>query len=184
MPRRDSRVPDVRVRDRNGAPVRSDGKYVLYWMIAARRARWNFALDRAIELARELDRPLIVLEALRAGYRWASDRLHRFVLDGMADNARAFGGTGVLYHPYVETEPGAGEGLLEALAADACAVVTDDYPAFFLPRMVAAAAERLPVRLEVVDSNGLLPMRATDTVFSRAFDFRRFLQREDRKSVV
>jgi deoxyribodipyrimidine photo-lyase len=173
-----STVPAIRLRDLNCKEVRANGDYVLYWMVAARRARWNFALDRAVELARELDRPLIVLEALRVGYRWASDRIHRFVLDGMADNARAFDGTGVLYHPYVETEAGAGDGLLEKLAADACAVVTDDYPAFFLPRMIAAAATRLSVRLEAVDSNGLLPMRATEKVFARAHDFRRFLQRE------
>ncbi len=173
-----SRVPAIRVRPLNAAPVRADGSYVLYWMIAARRTRWNFALDHAVELARELDRPLIVLEALRVSYRWASARFHRFVIDGMADNAKAFEGTGVLYHPYVEPEAGAGEGLLERLARDACAVVTDDYPAFFLPRMIAAAGEKLPVRLEAVDSNGILPMRATDKVFARAYDFRRYLQRE------
>ena len=173
-----SKVPAVRVRALSEAPVRADGSYVLYWMIAARRTRWNFALDHAVELARELDRPLIVLEALRVGYRWASDRFHSFVIDGMADNAAAFEGTGVLYHPYVEPAPGAGAGLLERLAADACVVVTDDYPAFFLPRMTAAAAQRLPVRLEAVDSNGILPMHATERVFARAYDFRRFLQRE------
>ncbi len=173
-----SRVPEIRMRDLNGAPVRTDGKYVLYWMTATRRAHWNFALDRAVELARDLDRPLIVLEGLRAGYRWASDRIHRFVLDGMAENVRAFEGTGALYYPYVEPAPGAGRGLVERLAADACMVVTDDYPAFFLTRMTTAVAERLQVRLEAVDSNGLLPMRAASKVFARAFDFRRFLQRE------
>jgi deoxyribodipyrimidine photo-lyase len=173
-----SSVPEVRVRELNAAPLRTDGSYVLYWMIAARRARWNFALDRAVELAREFDRPLIVLEALRVGYPWASDRFHRFVIDGMAENVNAFDGTGVLYHPYVEPVPGAGDGLLEKLAADACVVVTDDYPDFFLPRMTAAAARKLPVQLEAVDSNGILPLRATEQVFARAFDFRRFLQRE------
>lgn len=175
---RSSGVPGIRLRALNRKEVRTDGEYVLYWMIAARRAHWNFALDRAVELARGLDRPLVVLEALRAGYRWASDRLHRFVIDGMADNTRAFAGTGVLYYPYVEPEAGAGKGLLETLGSDACAVVTDDYPAFFLPRMTAAAAKKLSVRLEAVDSNGLLPLRATENAFARAHDFRRFLQRE------
>jgi deoxyribodipyrimidine photo-lyase len=174
----DTPVPAIRIRDLNGERVDERGTHVLYWMIAARRARWNFALDRAVELARELDRPLIVLEALRVGYPWASDRLHRFVLDGMADNARAFERSGALYHPYVEPEEGAGKGLLEHLSAGACAVVTDDFPAFFLPRMLAAAAGALRVRLEAVDSNGLLPLRATEQAFVRAFDFRRFLQRE------
>ncbi len=178
-------VPALRIRHLNGAPIRPEGEYVLYWMIAARRPRSNYALDRAVELARRLGKPLVVLEALRVGYPWASDRIHRFVLDGMADNRRAFEGTGVLYHPYVEAAPGDGKGLLEALAGPACAVVTDDFPAFFLPRMVEAAATKLqalapPVGLEAVDSNGILPMRATDRVFARAYDFRRFLQREVR----
>ena len=156
--------------------VREDGSFVLYWMIAARRARWNFALQRAVEHAVRLGKPLVVLEALRAGYRWASERLHAFVIEGMADNARAFAATPVTYLPYVEPEPGAGKGMLEALAARACVVVTDDAPVFFLPRMVAAAAARLPVLLEAVDGNGLLPLRATEAVFPTAFAFRRFLQ--------
>src|SRR5207237_804338 len=83
-------VPSSRVRRVNDAPIRGDGEYVLYWMIAARRTRWSHGLDRAVEHARALGVPLLVLEALRVGYPWASDRLHRFVLDGMVDNAARF----------------------------------------------------------------------------------------------
>ncbi len=170
-------VPEVRVRAANDRDVRADGEFVLYWMIAARRRLANDPRPRAVELGRELGKPVLVVEGLRAGYRWASDRLHAFVLQGMADNRAAFADAGVTYHAYVEPEPGAGAGMIEALAARACAVVTDDFPCFFLPRMVAAAAGRTPVRLEAVDGNGLLPMRVTDRVFGRAFDFRRFLQK-------
>jgi deoxyribodipyrimidine photo-lyase len=172
------RVPALRLRDVNGEPVRADGEWILYWMIAARRTRHSFALERALALARELDRPLVVLEALRCDHPWASARLHAFALAGMADNARAFATGGVLYHPYVEPAPGAGRGLLEALAARACCVVTDEFPAFFLPAMVQAAGAKLAVRLEAVDGNGLLPLRATQRVFHTAFSFRAFLQRE------
>jgi deoxyribodipyrimidine photo-lyase len=170
-------VPEIRIRTLNEAPVRPDGDYVLYWMIAFRRLGWNFALERAAERARELGRPLVILEALRCGYPWASDRFHRFVLDGMADHARRLSRSRVLYHPYVEPEPGAGKGLLEALAAKACVVVTDDFPTFFLPRMLRAAGERLRVRLEAIDSNGLYPVRAAERVFVTAYDFRRTLQK-------
>ncbi len=172
-----SSVPPLRVVACNQAPVRDDGDYVLYWMISARRTGWNFGLERAADWARALGKPLLVLEALRCDYPWASDRLHRFVLQGMADNARRLERTRAAYYPYVERKPGEGRGLLEALAGRAAAVVTDDFPCFFLPRMVDAAAERLAVRLEKVDSNGLLPLRATDRVFLRAVDFRRFLQK-------
>jgi deoxyribodipyrimidine photo-lyase len=171
-------VPEQRVRDVNPAPLRPGGRHVLYWMIASRRARHSFALDRAASRARDLGRPLLVLEALRCDYPWASDRLHRFVLEGMADNARTFSAAGVRYHPYVEPAKGAGRGLLQALAADACLVVTDEYPCFFLPRAVEAAGRRLSVRLESVDSSGLLPMRAAPRVFPTAHAFRRFLHRE------
>jgi deoxyribodipyrimidine photo-lyase len=172
-----SRVPPIRIRDANDAPVREGRAWVLYWMIASRRAGFNFGLQRAVEHARALGKPIVILEALRVGYPWASDRLHRFVLDGMADNHARFATRPALHHPYVEPTPGAGRGLLEALAARACVVVTDDSPAFFLPRMVAAAATRLDVRLEAVDGNGLLPLGATDHPHPTAYAFRRHLQK-------
>lgn len=173
-----ARVPGDRLRAANDAPVRPEAAYVLYWMTAFRRADRNFALQRAVERARSLGRPLVVLEPLRLGYRWASRRPHAFVVEGMADHRRRLVPSRVLYYPYVEREPGAGSGLLEALAADACVVVGDDHPGFFLPRMTRAAAERLDVRLELVDANGLLPLRSAGRAFSRAHDFRRFLHRE------
>jgi len=169
-------VPAIRIQARNDAPVNTGGDFVLYWMTGFRRTTWSFSLQRAVEWAEELKKPLVVLEALRCDYRWASDRLHRCVLDGMADNARRLNGTGVLYYPYVEPAPRAGKGLLAALAGQSSLVVTDDFPAFFLPNAVAAAARQLPVRLEEVDSNGLVPLRAADRVFSTAHSFRRFLQ--------
>lgn len=169
-------VPAVRVRAANRAGIAPEGDFVLYWMTAARRVRSNFALQHAVAHALALGRPLVVFEALRCGYPWASDRLHRFILEGMADNARAFAERGVPYLPYVEPAAGDGKGLLEALAARACLVVTDEYPCFFLPRMVEAAAGRVPVRLETVDSNGLLPLAATEAAYPTAYAFRRFLQ--------
>lgn len=158
--------------------MRGDGSFVLYWMTSARRVEWNFALDRAIAHAEELGRPLVILEALRVGYRWASDRIHRFVLEGMADNAARLRVAPVTYYPYVEPQVDAGKGLLRALASHACVVVTDDFPCFMIPAMTAAAASQLDVRMEAVDSNGLWPMRSGDRLFPSAHTFRRHLQKE------
>lgn len=172
-------VDEVRVRALNDAEIR-EGDYVLYWMTAARRPHHSHALDHAIARARERDLPLLVFEPLRAGYPHASKRIHSFVIDGMRDNAAAFDEAGVAYLAYVEPEPGAGKGLLLALAECAALVVGDDYPVFFLPRMLEAAAEALEdagVPLEVVDGNGLLPMWHADRTFLRAVDFRRHVQK-------
>ncbi len=154
-------VPAVRIRTIHDRPPRPEARYVLYWMIAARRTSWNFALDRAVQWARDLEQPLVVLEALECDYPWASDRLHRFVIDGMRDNAASFARSGVTYYPYVEPEPGAGRGLLATLASDASVVVTDDSPVFFLPSIVRAASRHIETRFEAVDGCGILPMQCT-----------------------
>jgi deoxyribodipyrimidine photo-lyase len=147
-------------------------------MTAYRRPGWNFALERAARWAEKLGKPLVVLEALRVDYPWASERLHRFILEGMRDNSRAFAGKPVLYYPYVEPRKDAGKGLVAALAREASVVVTDDYPAFMVPHMAEAAMKQVGCRFELVDSNGLLPMRVAPRAFGRAVDFRRFLQKE------
>ena len=171
-----STVPALRIKTINEEPERPERDYVLYWMTAYRRTMYNFALQRAVDRATGLRKPLIVLEALRADYPWASDRFHRFILSGMADNAEAFALSNVAYYPYVEPERGAGKGLLSALAVHACVVVTDDFPAFFLPHATNAAARQLDVRLEAVDSNGIHALRAPGKAFVTAHAFRRWLQ--------
>jgi deoxyribodipyrimidine photo-lyase len=172
------RVAEARIRRLNEAAPRADARWVLYWMTAFRRHHDNFALDRALEWCADLGLPLLILEPLRCGHRWASDRIHAFVTDGMAERAEALRDAPVRYIPYVEPHDGAGRGLLAALARDAAVVVTDDWPCFFLPRAQAAAARALDCPLEAVDANGLLPLAAAPQAFARAVDLRRFLQRE------
>ncbi|QGJ68508.1 Deoxyribodipyrimidine photo-lyase type II [Planctomycetales bacterium 10988] len=170
--------PELRLTDVNVAPINQDGDFVLYWMIAFRRTKWNYSLQRAVDWAKELKKPLVILEALRCNYRWASDRIHRFVMQGMAVNQEELQDKPCLYYPYIEPEQLAGKGLVEKLSEKACVVVTDDFPCFFLPTMVRLVGRRIDVRMEKIDSNGLLPLRATDRVFTKAHSFRRHLQKE------
>ena len=171
-------APAARVRLLNEAEVQPKRRYVLYWMTSFRRTRYNFALQHALARAQELGLPLLVWEPLRAGYDHASVRHHTFVIEGMQDNARACAEAGVAYLPWVEPKPGAGAGLLKHLANDAALVVTDDWPGFFVPKMLASAAKQLSVRLEAVDSTGLMPLSLVPKAFARAMDFRRYLQKE------
>ena len=170
-------VPDIRVSVINEAEVNPQGKYVLYWMVAQRRTTWNFGLQRALEWSQRLEKPLLIFEPLRIGYQWASDRFHHFVIKGMKDNLTSCNDSKVSYYPYVEPELGAGKGLLAALSASACIIVTDEYPCYFIPRMVQTAAKHATVMMEQVDSNGLLPLRASGRVFTTAASFRRHLQK-------
>jgi deoxyribodipyrimidine photo-lyase len=170
-------VPATRIRVLRDEVARPERDYVLYWATCARRTRWSFALQHAARLSQELGRPLLVLEALRVGYEHASDRLHAFILQGMQENVARADAAGVTWLPYVEPEAAHGRGLLSALAARACVVITDEPTTFFLPRMLRAAAARIDARLEVVDGAGVLPRVATDRAFPTAHSFRRHLQR-------
>lgn len=147
-------------------------------MIAARRIRWNFALQHAVNLCSDLQAPLLILEALDTDYPWANDRLHRFVLDGMAATAVSCRRSPAEYYPFVERTRGAGAGLVAELSRHACAVVTDHFPAFLIPGVTQAAARQSAVRVEAVDSNGLIPLSAHGRAFTMARSFRAFLQRE------
>jgi deoxyribodipyrimidine photo-lyase len=147
-------------------------------MIAARRTHYNFALQYAVDRAAALGLPLLIFEPLRFDYPWASSRFHRFVIRGMRDNQRALERTSATYYPYVEPRKGASKGLLTALSKRAALIVSDDSPIPFLSQMLRKVAQRLPVRLEVVDGNGIYPIHATTRVFTTAASFRRHLQKE------
>ena len=170
-------IPSIRHSHANHHDVRPNGDYVLYWMIAFRRTRHNFALQHAVDRAKQFNKPLLIFEPLRIRYQWASDRMHRFVIEGMRDNAATLARKKVTYFPYVEPKAGVAAGLLNALAKKACTVVTDEYPCFFLPRMIDAVKDRLPARLELVDSNGVMPLRRPERTFTVAHSYRRWMQK-------
>lgn len=172
-----NRVAKIRIRQSNNQPVAPDGQYVLYWMTAFRRPYYNFALQRAVEQATLLRKPLLIFEALLCDSPYASNRLHHFALNGIADNAESFSSRPVSYYPFVETQKGQAQSLLKELSASACLVVSDDHPSTYLKEVLQTAARTIAVHMEAVDSNGLLPLLAADKDYPTAYAFRRFLQK-------
>ncbi len=171
-------IPKIRLSDANQEPIRGEGEFVLYWMIANRRLRWNFALEHAIDQAKKLSKPLLIFEPLRLRYSWANERLHRFVIQGMRDHAETLRGHPVGYYPYVEPVAGAGSPLLRMLAQRACLVVSDEYPCFFLPTMIEAVKGALGVRLQLVESSTVMPLRQADRTFTVAHSYRRWMHKQ------
>lgn len=167
----------TRLFELNDRPIRPEGSYVLYWMTSARRPKYNFALEHAIEQANILGKGLIVFEGLRMDYRWASDRMHQFVLDGMKDNSQYFQDTTVTYIPCIETPTAPIKEIFWALVEQSCLVVTDLFPAFFLSKMQRLAAERASIKFEQVDGNGVYPLREAGRIFTTAASFRRHIQK-------
>ena len=57
----------------------SSSSYVVYWVIAFKRTKYNFALQRAVEWANKLSQPLVILEPLILDYPMSSLRFHKFM---------------------------------------------------------------------------------------------------------
>jgi deoxyribodipyrimidine photo-lyase len=162
----------------NRGVLNAGGDFVCYWMSAARRLRFNFALQRAAIHARSLGKPLLILEDLRCDNEWDSDRHHAFVLQGMAQHAATLKGSAIRYYPFVAPGHGGAEGMLATVARRACVIVADEFPCLSHPAMLRSETRALPVLVEAVDGNGLLPLFAAQQAYPTAYAFRRFLQRE------
>ena len=154
-----------------------DSKYVVYWMIAFKRVGYNFALQRAVEWANQLSRPLLILEPLILDYPMSSIRLHKFTLEGMKEVDEMVSSTNAYYYPFVEQSARESEGLLTEVSKNASVVITDDYPTYFVPQMTAKASGEISTRYELVDSNGIVPIRLSEKEYVRAHDFRRYLHK-------
>ncbi len=149
---------DPRLRRLNGRPVQARGEFVLYWMQVFRRADDNAALAYAIARANELGVPCVVYEGLRPDYPHASDRIHRFVIEGARDTAARLAARGVAHVFFLPRTPAAARGVVAELASRASLVVSDDFPSFVIPRHNASVAARAPCAFVVVDDCAVVPM--------------------------
>ena len=76
-------IPSTCIRILNDAEPRSDARYVLYWMQQSQRARFNPALEYALDEANARDLPVLVCFGLMDGYPEANARHYTFMLEGL-----------------------------------------------------------------------------------------------------
>ncbi len=85
-----AQVPYSRVTTlKDITPDVNSSKFVIYWCIAFKRIKYNFALQRAVEWANKLSQPLVILEPLILDYPMSSIRFHKFMMDGMMEVSEA-----------------------------------------------------------------------------------------------
>ena len=148
-----------RVTQLNESKANTKGRYVLYWMQMFKRASHNYALNFAIQMANERQLPLVVYEGLKFYYPWASDRIHTFILEGVAEKQAEFSERGIRYIFYLQRNERDPRNTVAKLAREAALLVTDDYPCFIIPEHNGRIA-RLKLPVYAVDANGMVPMSA------------------------
>ncbi len=151
------RDDDPRVRAWNDRPARR-GDYVVYWCQAARRAVDNPALELAVARANELDLPVVVYEALRPDYPFASDRFHAFSLACARDSALALEGRGIAHGFFLPRTATEARGVAAKVFARAALVVSDEHPSFVFPTQNARAAARCACAYLTVDDLAIVPL--------------------------
>src|SRR5512145_2901902 len=133
MDARTGLTPPERIVRLNDRPERSGADFVLYWIQMCHRAEQSWALTAAIEAANRLRLPLVVYQGLGHTYPHASDRVHRFILEGVAELPNRFARRGIQYLFYLRQRPEDPNDLFYRLARRAALVITDDFPAFIVP---------------------------------------------------
>jgi photolyase PhrII len=147
------------------------GEFVLYWMRTAVRAHENPALDVALLLGRELQRPVFVYHALSERYPYASDRHHTFILEGARDVEAECAQRGIGYAFHLE-RPGHRTPALKLLAARASVVITETMPVPPLDWLTDGLADGCPCPVWSVDTACVVPMPLVGKAHTRAFAFR------------
>lgn len=130
------------------------GRYVLYWMQASVRTRENHALEHAVRLANDLERPLLVAFGIDPAYSESTPRTLRFLADGLADVATGLGRRSI---PFV-VRKGPPDEMASELASDAAALVVDRNYLGDPRRWRAELATAADVPVVEVESNVVVPV--------------------------
>ena len=135
-----SENPRITVR-RPGIPAK-DGKCIVYWMQRAQRALDNPALDIAIEVANELNLPVIVYFSAISNFPSANLRHYYFLNQGLRDIETDLAERGIAF--IVRRPP---HNSLEALLAEvgAAMVIGDENPCREPERWRRVLANRLKI---------------------------------------
>ena len=149
-----------RIQALNDRPV-GDGRYVLYWMQASQRANCNHALEHAIRRADERSLPVVVAFGLTDEYPEANERHYAFMLDGLAETARALDERGVR----LVVRRGSPPEVAADLAADAALVVADRGYLRHQRQWREQLAEGVDCRVEQVEADVVVPV---ETVSDKA----------------
>ena len=149
---------DERTRLLNAKSENNAGEYVLYWMQMFKRTSHNHALNFAIKQANARRLPLVVYEGLKFYYPWASDRIHTYILEGVAEKKKEFERLGIRYVFYLQRDGRDPKQTVARLCRKAALLVTDDFPCFIIPHHNRVIAEKAEIPVYAVDSNCMIPL--------------------------
>ena len=152
----DSILADPRLTIRRSGSPNNEGSCVVYWMQRAQRGIDNPALDLAINLGNELQKPVAVFFGLHPNYPHANLRHYTFLLEGIIETARQIEARGAVFsfRPYPHHDL-----IRFCEEVDACLVIGDENPMREPEGWRRKAAEKLRVPFYTVDADVVVPTK-------------------------
>jgi len=151
-------IQPERIKRLNAAPA-ARGRYVLYWMQSAQRARYNHALEYAIIKANELKKPVVTVFGLTDGYPEANLRHYYFMLEGLKETRKELQARGIAMVIKLSSPE---QAVLE-IAEQACVVVVDGGQLSIQRQWRNRAAKKLKCAFYEVETNLIVPVdKASD----------------------
>ncbi|NCU41874.1 MAG: deoxyribodipyrimidine photolyase [Candidatus Moranbacteria bacterium] len=168
-------IQDERIFSLNKKSENIKGKYILYWMQASVRIRFNHALAFSIEQADKHHLPLIVFYQLLPAYPQANTRHYTFLLEGLRDVEKNLTSLGIAFFVGIDKDPQ--HISLEKLARDARLVVTDRGYTRFEKMWRENIAKNISCPLIQIESDSVIPVQtASPKEEYSAFTFRKKIQ--------
>lgn len=146
-----------RIQLLNNKKIKMDKEYVLYWMQSSQRTKDNHALAYAIQLANQLNKPLLVYFGLTTNFPEANRRHYQFMLEGIKDVQTALRD---LQIQLVVLLTDVAEGAIK-MAQQAAVVVVDRGYLRIQKRWYHQVAQRIACQLVQIESDVLVPIEVT-----------------------
>ena len=149
-------IEEARIQTLNQKQENKDGKYLLYWMQASVRTRYNHALDYAITLGNQHNLPVVVFFQLIDTYPEANARHYHFLLEGLKDVEKTLKKKDIAF--FVGLQSNSKHLSLKQIARDASLVVTDRGYTRFQKRWRETIASIISSPLIQVESDVVVPV--------------------------
>lgn len=86
-----------RIKKLNDKPINPHGKFIVYSMEASQRVYFNHAIEFAISIANEYQKPMITIFNLTDKYKHSNQRYYKFMIEGLIELRKHFNQRGIKF---------------------------------------------------------------------------------------
>lgn len=157
MSEQNTRIHPQRIQLLNDKKIDTTKEFVLYWMQSSQRTQDNHALGYAIQLANQLNKPLLVYFGLTPNFPEANRRHYQFMLEGLVDVKEELEKHKIQFLVMLTDVD---KGVI-SLSFRACAVVVDRGYLRIQKRWYHNVSQSISCQLIQVESDVLVPIEVT-----------------------